>query len=243
MRPIARGQRSASGSGPSVECLTVALTVAGRLIRDPIEIWQGYASRTRTLHEYDLADAGDPAILVESEVARTRIIASRVSRKECAFLLQRAVDAPWGCVSGDADLTSTDPAHRGGLFDNAAALYWHFTTPHQAGIGAAKIHKMLHVKRPWLYPVLDQLVRSLYRAQARAWVSRIPGTRPGDSVTFWAAIRQDLVDGDNRSALPRHREELRKGPQTAPMTELPSLRLLDILAWETARRDRHPGHV
>jgi hypothetical protein len=208
-----------------------------------MEVWQDYASRTRTLHKYDLADAGDPALLLEGEVARTRVIASRISRTECALLLQRSADAPWGCVSGEADLASADPAHRGGLFDLAAALYWHFTTPHQAGIGPAKIHKMLHVKRPWLYPVLDGLVRRLYRGQARTWVSRIPDTQPGDSVTFWAAIRQDLVDEENCAAFSQHRKVLRESPQTAPMAGLPSLRLLDIVAWETARRDPHPGHA
>jgi hypothetical protein len=220
-------------NGPSVVCLIVALTVAGRLVRDPVEIWRGYAIRTRTLREYDLAGAGDPAVLVAAEVARTRIIASRVTRQEGAWFVRRAADAPWG-VSADADLACADPAGRGGLFDNAAALYWHFTTPHQVGIGPAKIHKVLHIKRPGLYPVL---VRRLYRAQARRWVNRIPNARPGDSMTFWAAIRDDLTDEDNRSVLSQHRAELREDPQIARMADLTSLRLLDIVAWETARRE------
>jgi Family of unknown function (DUF6308) len=215
----------------------VALTIAGRVIGDPLEIWQGYADRARTLHGYDLADTGNPAALTEGEVARTRIIASRVSRDECARLLKRAANAPWGCVSIEADLAFADPAWRGGLFDNAATLYWHFTTPHEAGLGPAKIHKVLHVKRPRVYPVLDRLVRRLYRAQARTWVSQLPDARPGDSVTFWAAIRADLIDEDNDSALSLYREALRAAPRTAPMADLPALRLLDIVAWETARRE------
>jgi Family of unknown function (DUF6308) len=217
--------------------LIVALTVAERVVRDPVEFWRRYAIRTRTLREYDLAGAGDPAILVAGEVTRTRIIASRVTRQEGAWFLRRAADAPWDGVSADADLACADPAGRGGLFDNAAALYWHFTTPHQAGIGPAKIHKVLHVKRPGFYPVLDRLVRRLYRAQALRWVDGIPDTQPGDSVTFWAAIRQDLTNEDNRSVLSQHRDGLREDPQTAPMADLPSLRLLDIVAWETARRE------
>ena len=202
-----------------------------------MEIWQGYASRTRTLREYDLASSGNPAILTEAEVARTRIIRSRISRKECAHLLERAADAPWSCVGSEAGLASADPAGRGGLFDKAAALYWHFTTPREKGIGPAKIHKVLHVKRPRLYPVLDRLVRRLYRVKARAWVNQFPDAHTGDSVTFWAAIREDLVNEENVSALSLHRGELRAAPQTAPMADLPSLRLLDIVAWETARRE------
>jgi hypothetical protein len=216
--------------------LIVALMVAGRHIRDPAEIWRGYASRTRTLCEYDLAGTGDPAILVAGEVARTRIIASRVTRQEDEWFIRRAADAPWA-VSADGDLACADPYRRGGLFDNAAALYWHFTTPHRTGIGPAKIHKVLHVKRPALYPVLDRLVRRLYRAHARSWVNRIPDTEPGDSVTFWAAIRDDLADEDNQSALSQHRAELSQDPQTASTAGLTSLRLLDIVAWETARRE------
>ena len=137
----------------------------------------------------------------------------------------------------EADLASADPAQRGGLFDKAAALYWHFTIPHNAGIGPAKIHKVLHVKRPQFYPVLDRLVRRLYRVQARTWINQIPDTRRGDSVTFWAVIRDDLIDRDNNSALQIHRDALRTAPQTAPMADLPFLRLLDIVAWETARRE------
>lgn len=165
----------------------MVLTVAGRVVPDPMEIWQDYARRTRTLHGYDLAGTGDPAILTASEVKRTRIIASRISRKECVRLVNRAAEAPWAFVAVDADLADADPSQRGGLFDQAAALYWHFTTPHEAGLGPAKIHKVLHLKRPSVYPVLDRLIRRLYRAQARAWVSQLPDVRPGDTVTFWAA--------------------------------------------------------
>ena len=215
----------------------MVLTVAGRVVPDPMEIWQDYSRRTRTLHGYDLAGTGDPAILTASEVERTRIIASRISRKECVRLVNRAAEAPWAFVAVDADLADADPSRRGGLFDQAAALYWHFTTPHEAGLGPAKIHKVLHVKRPSVYPVLDRLIRRLYRAQARAWVGQLPDVRPGESVTFWAAIRADLIDPDNNSAMSLHRETLRSAPRIAPMADLPALRLLDILAWETARRE------
>ena len=60
--------------------------------------------------------------------------------------------------------------------------------------------------------------------------------RPGDSVTFWAAIRVDLTDETNKAALAEYRYALQAAPRTAPMTALSDLRLLDILAWEPARR-------
>jgi hypothetical protein len=166
-----------------------------------MEMWQDYARRTRTLHGYDLAGVGDPTSLTPSEVERTWIIASRISREECVRLVNRAANAPWACVAVDAHLADADPAQRSGLFDRAAALYWRFTTPHEAGLGVAKIHKVLHIKRPSFYPVLDRLIRGLYRVPARAWANQLPGARRGDSVTFWAAIRADLIDPDNTSAI------------------------------------------
>jgi hypothetical protein len=202
-----------------------------------MEIWQGYSGRSRTLLGYDLAGTGDPVTLTQDEVKRTRIIASRVTNEECARFLKRARNAPWGDVSTDSDLACADPAWRGGIFDKAAALYWHFTAPHEVGIGPAMVHKVLHLKRPLLYPVLDRLVRRLYRTQAKAWVNELPDTRPGDSVTFWAAIRADLVDLGNSSALSLYRDTFRTTPETASMADLPLLRLLDIVAWETARKE------
>jgi Family of unknown function (DUF6308) len=214
----------------------VTLTIAGRSL-DPADIWRQYARRTRTLHGYDLAGTGDQASLTRAEVARSRIIASRISNDECGRLLRRSQSAPWASVSMDMDLAQADPVRRGGPFDNAAALYWHFTTPHERGIGMAKIHKVLHLKRPQLYPVLDRLVRRLYSAQASVWVDVIPGARREDAVTFWAAIRADLIDEDNRAALEVYRESLRVTRETAAMANLPAVRLLDIAAWEIARRE------
>lgn len=99
------------------------------------------------------------------------------------------------------------------------------------GLGPAKIHKVLHVKRPLVYPVLDRLIRRLYRVQARNWIDQLPDAHPGDSVTFWAAIREDLIDAGNNSAIPLYRDAMRKETQMALMAGLPSLRLINIVAW------------
>jgi hypothetical protein len=111
----------------------VGLTTAGRHIDNALEIWQSYANRHQTLHGCDLTGTGEPTILTKTEVVRTRIIASRISNDECARLLRRTADAPWRCLSADADLADADPIQRGGVFDKAASLYWHFTTPHEPG--------------------------------------------------------------------------------------------------------------
>lgn len=40
-----------------------------------------------------------------------------------------------------------------GLFADTAGLYWSFTSPARIkGVAVAKVHKILHLKRPGLYP-------------------------------------------------------------------------------------------
>ena len=212
----------------------VSLTIAGHTI-DPMPIWTDYAARSHTLDGYDLAGVGDPNILTAGEAWRTRIVASRLSRDEQSLVVARALDAPWSTVAADADLADADPQKRGGLFDRAAKLYWSFSTSHERGIGVAKIHKILHLKRPALYPVLDRRLRTLYAAQAQLWADQLlPDTRRGDSVTYWAAIRDDLVDHGNRAALQGYRNSLRAHDGLTKLAQLTDLRLLDIVAWVIA---------
>ena len=145
----------------------MTLTVAGIDIGDPMATWRDYSRRARTLDQYDLAPNGDPDVLLDDEVRRTRIVASRISEDERTRLAIRAATAPWHMIPADSDLVAADPAERGGLFDNAAALYYHFAVPHQHGLGRSKIHKVLHFKRRGLHPVLDRNLVRLYRARAR----------------------------------------------------------------------------
>src|SRR5207245_87284 len=186
-----RAPRFCSAEGHTVSPVT--LTVADVVISGPVAIWRDYSGRTKTLDRYDLAPAGDPGLLADDEIRRTWIVASRISADERARLVIRAATAPWHDVPADSELAAADPAERDGLFDKAAMLYHHFAVPHQRGIGRSKIHKVLHLKRRGLYPVLDRNLVRLYKARAREWVDVIPGAAAGDSVTYWAASRSDLT--------------------------------------------------
>ena len=64
----------------------------------------------------------------------------------------------------------------------------------------------------------------------------IPGAAVGDSVTYWAAIRSDLVNHHNAAQLTICRATLLSDPETAIMTALPDVRLIDILAWDVASK-------
>jgi Family of unknown function (DUF6308) len=221
----------------------MGLCIVGRIVDDPMPIWRAYARRyPRTIREYDLSGHGDPDHLTAEEARRSRIINSRLTRRECEELVARAMrSCPWRDVPQDAELSGADPAMQDEGFDKAARLYWHFTWPERIrGVGVAKVHKVLHIKRPALYPILDDTVRDLYKDSAVPWVSELGRLRVTieDSPPYWAAIRQDLME--NGARLDSYRSELAAdGDGTvALMAQLTNLRLQDIVAWQVGSRRR-----
>jgi hypothetical protein len=103
-------------------------------------------------------------------------------------------------------------------------------------VRVAKVHKVLHFKRPGFYPILDDKVRNLYRESAQGWVGDLARLEVSieDSPPYWAAIRQDLVC--NRAQLDEYRRELKADGDEAValMARLNNLRLQDIVAWQIA---------
>jgi hypothetical protein len=87
-----------------------------------------------------------------------------------------------------------DPAPVPGLYDDALALYEHF---HKIrGIGPAKASKLLHLKRPLLYPIVDSKVMDIYRATgapAAAAKANPRSKAQGWKEVFWDVIRADLI--------------------------------------------------
>jgi hypothetical protein len=221
----------------------MGLRIAGSTVDDPMSIWRAYALLyAGTIRGYDLRRPGNPNVLTPDEAWCSRIIGSRMSRRERDELVRRAAetDCPWGDVGGDADLADADPAVTGGNFDHAADLYWYFTLPERIrGVRAAKLHKVLHLKRPGLYPILDKRVRNLYGDHAKHWVGELARLRVTikDSPPYWAAIGDDLVF--NGPQLHEYRQELSTSDDepTVLMAQLTNVRLQDIVAWKVAPRD------
>jgi hypothetical protein len=208
----------------------VTITIAGKQVTNPFDQLAIYANRYGgTLLHYDLADPVDPFALSAEDIRRTRKIASRISDRELAWLLERAQSAPWKDVAPDADLGDADPGAGGGLYDQADALYQHFRTDAPRGVNIAKISKVLHPKRPALVPILDSHLTTTYRRDARRAALRHPGR--GYRRMYWAAIRDDLVA--NRGCITAlkarcaqdDREPVRR------LAQLTDLRVLDILTW------------
>lgn len=71
------------------------------------------------------------------------------------------VTAPW--MKPEADLANADPhlVDEGKLFSGMTDLYWHFAEIAPKGVSFAKISRVLHLKLPHLFPILDShLARS-----------------------------------------------------------------------------------
>lgn len=152
--------------------------------------------------------------------------------------VRRALAAPWDSVAADAHLADADPSEPDGLFADAARLYWSFTWPERiTGVSVAKVHKILHLKRPGLYPILDERVKSLYRSRAAEWTDRLShlgGITLADSPPYWAAFREDLVR--NFDVLRTFQAQMAEDQEEAVRTvaKLTCLRLQDIIAWMLA---------
>jgi len=221
----------------------VPLSIAGHVVDDPMPIWRKYArDHGRTIREYDLAEPGDANALTPGEAWISRVIGSCLRHDERDQLVGRAAAAPWMCIHAGADLADADPAVPGGLFADAARLYWWFTWPERIhGVRVAKVHKVLHFKRRGIYPILDDHLRALYEGFASAWIeplSYLGDLTSADSPPFWAAYREDLLG--NHDELDRYRKLLlaKDEDDTVKLAgKLTRLRLQDIIAW----RIDHPA--
>ncbi|ANC31957.1 hypothetical protein I598_2420 [Isoptericola dokdonensis DS-3] len=208
------------------------MTVAGKTIADPFKQLTEYAHRySGTLTKYDLGGSGDANVLTADEVTRTRIIASRISATESAWFVERGRSAPWSQVAADASLASADPAEPDGLYAAAIALYDHFREAAPKGVATAKIHKVLHLKRPALIPILDSRLLAAYGPAAAEAARRHPDL--GARRLNWVAIREDLIDESNARALTEVRARLAADEDATVrvMARLTDLRLLDAVAW------------
>jgi hypothetical protein len=186
-----------------------------------------YQRQTKnTVDKYDLPGPGDPSKLTLEEVVRTRIVKSRISNLEAAWFVETAKKVRW--PPPQADLRDADPAVRGGLYDDMNACYQYFWEKRQPGVGIGKISKVLYVKQPAAYPILDSRVTAFYRDAAKRAAADYPAL--GHKKLFWAAIRADLIANTDSDALRKLRARLNSS-ELERYTRLTDLRLMDILTW------------
>lgn len=207
----------------------MTLTIAGRVVEDPMSIWAAYARYNhRALERYDFPGPGDPGVLTADEIWRSRAISSRVTYAEQAELPGLWLAGAGGDIPLDARIENADPLERGRLYDQAQALAEQFVA--RPGIRYTKAYKVLHIKRPHLFPVLDARLRRLYAEVERQYTRENRAQLQHDH-NYWGVIRRDVID--NGTALEDYRLQLAAGDGLQPqMATLSDVRLLDIVSWK-----------
>jgi Family of unknown function (DUF6308) len=209
------------------------LEVAGRAltVEEALKILELYPQKTPAA--FDLVGCGELGRLTAEEVARTRKISSRISNDEAAYFVERSRTAPWMSVGEDL----ADAAASSALFVRMTDLYWHFAEKAPKGVSFAKISKVLHLKQPGLYPILDSHLARAYAPAAKELRDDYPEL--GWRRRTWLVIRNDLLAARASGAVGQLRRNLRSyesddpGKQDAMrrLAGLTDLRLLDIMVW------------
>jgi hypothetical protein len=163
----------------------------------------------------DGVDANDIGRLVSGQMVGMR-------QSTAADLIRLGSTAPWSLVPIDARLEEAAPGTQ--LYADAGSLLDHFRLI--SNVGPAIATKLLAMKRPALFPVIDSRIEKLYKLAAR---QQRPAPYP---VT--AAIREDLVNPDDVLALQSLRLSLRqmKLSKAHRLAQLPAIRLRDIVIWQ-----------
>jgi len=215
----------------------MSLHIAGRTISHPDVLLIDYLKINEwTVRNYDMPGPGDPLVLTAAEVVRTRVINSRISGRQRDYFVERTLGAIWTSIPIDARLADADPALHGGLNDDALGVYDHYWKGRPTFVSHGKISKVLHVKHPGLFPILDSKLRTVYRKAARTAASRhnIHGRRAVKRA-FWVAIRDDLTDPDNAVTLAKLRRLLEGHHGEVfqwAAKNLTDVRMLDMITWK-----------
>jgi len=190
-----------------------------------------------TVTSYDLGPPSSPDAITPTDIGRL-IVIEPLSQMVAVGLLVAGRDAPWELVPHGSRLEDADPD--GELYGEATTLFEHFDRV--AGVGSAIASKLLHLKRPSFFPLLDSIVVDVYHGTAADRYSasaRWQKERPHWDGLYWAAIRDDLLNRENRRSLHEIRLFLRRHGTDHAMNiaRLTDLRLLDILAWSAGRSE------
>jgi hypothetical protein len=154
---------------------------------------------------------------------------SRISEKQLIWFVERATSAPW--PPADADQRHAEPNIRNGLYDQLEAFYRHFEKDAPSQVARSKISKVLHIKRPAAFPILDSKVTAVYLQYAQQAVERYPRMKY-QKAAYWVAIRDDLITNTESEALAELRAALgNEGTLGANLNHITDLRLLDMLTW------------
>jgi Family of unknown function (DUF6308) len=191
-------------------------------------------STWRTIPRYDLGQGyalGGPNQLIVDDLRRTQVVNSRMPRASYPTWIQHGQSAPWAGIAPGARLGEPRPAVFNAEMAGADALYHHFFRKH-SGMATATLSKVLHLKRPGFYPILDSKTSRLYR---QVGIAKMQATGLTQTPALWLCVRDDLLREENQAALAWIRGQIAaqagRNPALANVQLLTDLRILDIIAW------------
>jgi hypothetical protein len=206
-----------------------------------LQMLQDYAiEHAATVRLYDLAgdldgrpgpgSAAEPVNAVSlADIGRLGVINAGLAADDVATLTGIDAAAEFAAVPANARLEQCEPGSD--LYQAASALYEKYRLLRGSNIGQAKRSKLLHLKRPWLVPIADTRVISVYHRRADDCAAKL-----GIPSGHWEAVREDLEAGaDDFGWLTATLTDCSE-PHARLLSRLTSLRMLDILAWMVSDR-------
>lgn len=196
-----------------------------------------------TVEYYDHGEDSARTGVTVADIGRMTVFAARLNYKQADGFLERGREtAPWPPddmelrLDARPDLTPAEFSDTA-EFEAARKIFTHVKG---SGWPRAQTSKLLHLKWPKFFPVVDRECRNVYWRQAddiRETHFRDLDRRSVEG--YWLAIRADLIA--NESGLVRLRDavaDLRSAGDSDHvdrLTQLSSLRLLDMLTWGVGR--------
>ncbi|MCL4544747.1 MAG: DUF6308 family protein [Chloroflexi bacterium] len=205
-----------------------AFSFAGGKLRVPLPLAVELVTAfpQATLERYDFAGGGGWNGVDGSDIGR--LIASGMvgfATRVADALVAAGTDAPWQGLPIDARLEDATPGSA--LQTAGVALHDYFDACPGVGWGIAS--KLLHLKRPAFFPIVDSEVERLYRLEA----GKLAGVAYPPVQSYWQAIRNDLLAPDQQAAVEAMRLKLAASPDPGVQRRaaLSVLRLCDLLIW------------
>lgn len=178
-----------------------------------------------TLNRFDFSGGGGWNAVDGSDIGRL-IAMVGFPQATAAALVSEWPNAPWHHVPIDCRL---EDALRDSVLE-AGGISLHDYFDELPGVGWGITSKLLHLKRPGFFPILDSVVERLYRPVASTLAG---GLLYPPVQCYWQAIRDDLIAPGQRVAIDSLRANLVADPDPGVRMRavLSVLRLRDILIW------------
>lgn len=168
---------------------------------------------------------------------RSPYLNSRISNGERDWFVTIGRDAPLEILHAYDKFIDADPAIDGGLYDRMLTVYEYFYLQRPRGISTAKIHKVLYVMFPEIFPILDSRLIKLLKVNAVLAAQELQERRSSPdrgAVNYWEAIRQLLLE--SQDTISWIRDELLCDEDwfvSEAAESLTDLRFLDMVLWSS----------